>query len=242
MNPITRFFRGINYFLSGLGMLVRYPALFGLALLPIILTVVVLIGLAWGSAWGIGHWLEQYRSIEAESRILVQTLALLFVLFVAYLVYLPLTRVFLAPFSEKLSRKTTELSGDSLLTANEFSFFRAIWEGVKLVVIQLLIVAVVLLVTVFFAPVGVPLGVFMTICFCGLDFVDVPLSVRGMSFRQKMGVLWHNRATVLGFAVTAYVLLHIPVVNLLALPVGIVGATLLVHQVVSESSGDWVGK
>ena len=222
-------------------MLFRYPKLFGLALIPLLLTVVVLIGLAWGSAWLIGQWLQQYGGIESEGRLFVQAFALLSVLFVAYLVYLPLTRIFLAPFSEKLSHKTSEISGVTSMTESELGFFKSIWEGVKLVVVQLVLVVLVLILTLFFAPVGVPLGIFMTICFCGIDFVDVPLSMHGLSLRQKLNFMWRSRARVFGFAVAAYLLLHIPIVNLLALPVGVIGATLLVQQEASESRGNWVG-
>jgi len=241
MNPIVRFFQGINFFLGGLRMLRRYPKLFGLALIPIALTIVVLIALAWGSAWLVGEWLQQVAGVEAAGQTLLQAIALLLVLFVAYLIYLPLTRIFLAPFSEKLSHKTSELSGLTLSTENEVGFFRSIWEGVKLVALQLILVVIVLIVTIFLAPVGVPLGIVITICFCGIDFVDVPLSVRGMSFRQKVRFLWKSRGLVLGFAVAVYLLLHIPLINLLVLPVGVIGATLLVNQVVSESNGDWQG-
>jgi uncharacterized protein involved in cysteine biosynthesis len=95
--------------------------------------------------------------------------------------------------------------------------------------------------TLLLPPVGVPVGIFLTICFCGVDFVDVPLSVRRLSFRQKLGWLWQSRALVLGFAVAAYLVLHVPLLNLLALPVGVIGATMLVNQTARELRGDQNG-
>lgn len=236
MNPFVRFFQGIGAYLNGFGLLVRYPRLFALALIPILLTVVVLLGLAGGSAWLIGRWLQASQMLAADGQLLIQVLVFLLVLFVMYLVYLPLTRVFLAPFSEKLSRKTSELTGANSLAKHELGFFKSIWEGLKLVAFQLVLVVAVLLLTIILPPLGVPLGVFVTICFCGIDFLDVPLSMRGLSLRQKLHFLWRSRARILGFAVAGYLLLHIPIVNLLVLPVGVIGATLLVNKVVSESS------
>ena len=233
MNPFARFFQGLNFYFSGFGLLLRYPSLFTLALLPIVLTVLVFLGLAWGSAWLIGRGLQQAQIIAADGQVLLQALIFLLVLFVMYLVYLPLTRVFLAPFSEKLSRKTSLLSGTTARTIAELGVSRSIWEGLKLVLLQLVLVGIVLLLTIFVPPVGVPLGVLVTVCFCGIDFLDVPLSMRGMSMRQKFSFFWRSRALVLGFAVAGYLLLHIPVLNLLVLPVGIIGATLLVNS--SES-------
>lgn len=235
MKPIVRFFQGVRLYFSGFGLLVRYPSLFTLALIPITLTVVAFVGLAWGSAWLIGRWVQQSQLLAADGQVLIQALVFLFVLFVMYLVYLPLTRIFLAPFSEKLSHKTTALSGMKLLTKNELGFFRAIGEGFKLVVLQLVLVVIVFLLTVFVPPVGVPLGIAATICFCGIDFLDVPLSLRGLSMRQKFRFLWRSRAVVLGFALTGYLLLYIPIFNLLVLPLGVISATLLVNKEGSES-------
>ena len=215
-------------------MLFRYPRLFGLAIIPMGLTVVFLIGLAWAGAWWIGRGLEQSEMLPADGRVLLQALAILLVFFIAYLIYLPLTRIFLAPFSEKLSRKTSELNGVTARYEGELGVFKSMWEGVKLVALQLMLVGIILLLTLVFPPLGVPVGIFMTICFCGVDLVDVPLSVNGVSFRQKVRFLWGNRAIVLGFAVAAYLLLHVPFVNLLALPVGVIGGTLLVNQIGSE--------
>lgn len=236
MNPIARFFNGSRFFLRGLGMLLRYPSLFALALLPIILTIAALLGLAGGSAWLIGKWLQQMQFIAPDGQVLIQALVFLLALFVMYLVYLPLTRIFLAPLSEKLSHKTSVLSGAPAAAKHELGFFRSIGEGLKLVALQLVLVGLVLLLTVFLPPVGVPLGVVVTILFCGIDFLDVPLSMRGISMGAKFQFIWRNRAYATGFAIAGYLLLYIPIVNLLVLPLGVIGATLLVNEVVSASS------
>lgn len=236
MNPLVRFFHGINFYFRGFGLLIRYPGLFTLALFPIILTVLVFIGLAWGSSYLIGSWLQQSQLLAVDGQLVIRALIFLLALFVMYLIYLPLTRIFLAPFSEKISHKTSTLSGATSLAKNELGFFRSIWEGVKLVALQLVLLGIVFLFTIFLPPVGVPLGIVVTICFCGIDFLDVPLSMRGLSMRHKFSLLWHSRALVLGFALAGYLLLHIPILNLLVLPIGIIGATLLVNGVVSESS------
>jgi CysZ protein len=235
MNPFARFFQGVGFYFKGFGLLARYPGLFALALTPILLTIVVLLGLAGGSAWLIGRWLQGSQLVNADGQWLLQMLVFLLALFVMYLLYLPLTRVFLAPLSEKLSRKTSELTGASAQAKHELGFFKSIWEGAKLVVFQLALVVMVLVLTILLPPVGVPLGICVTICFCGIDFLDVPLSMRGLSLRQKLRYLWHSRARVLGFALTGYLLLHIPIFNLLVLPIGVIGATLLINEVNRET-------
>ncbi|MGH9936621.1 MAG: EI24 domain-containing protein, partial [Blastocatellia bacterium] len=63
------------------------------------------------------------------------------------------------------------------------------------------------------------------------------LSTRGLRLRKKLGVIWRNKSLALGFGAAAYLVLLIPVVNMLALPVGVVGATLLIDALELEDRG-----
>ena len=85
-----------------------------------------------------------------------------------------------------------------------------------------------------FPPVGVPVGLLVAATLCSLDFLDVPLSVRGLTFGEKIGVALRNKGLALGFGLAAYVMLLIPVVNLLSLPVSVIGATLLIDAVMAQ--------
>lgn len=228
MKPVIGFFQGASYFPRGFGKLLQSPILMGLSIIPVMLTIIILGGFAWGSAWLVGNWLQQYLRVEVEGRILFQSLIFLAVLYVSYLIYLPLTRIFLAPVSEKISLRTSRINSTGFISENNLGFFRAIAEGVKLVALQLLVVVFVLILSLLLPPVGVPVGIFVTICFCGMDFLDVPLSVQGYSFRQKTRYWVENFSPLLGFSSAGYLLLHIPILNLLVLPVGVIGATLLV--------------
>ncbi|HYE73549.1 MAG TPA: EI24 domain-containing protein, partial [Blastocatellia bacterium] len=138
--------------------------------------------------------------------------------------------IFLAPISEVLSRRTWALDGSPSVERIEVGIIRAMWEGVKLVTLQLIVMGFALLIGLVFPPVGVPLGIFLTLCVSGIDFLDVPLSLRGLPLKKKLGVLWRNKAVALGFSTACYLLLFIPIINLLVLPVGVIGATMLVSR------------
>jgi uncharacterized protein involved in cysteine biosynthesis len=56
--------------------------------------------------------------------------------------------------------------------------------------------------------------------------------------RKKLGMIWRNKSLALGFGAAAYLMLLIPVINLLALPVGVVGATLLIDSLPDELSSE----
>ena len=103
-------------------------------------------------------------------------------------------------------------------------------EGLKLVSFQLGLVLVAFALSLSFPPIGAPVGIAIAIFSCGLDFFDVPLSARGLPFREKLMVIWQNKWLAVGFGLAAYLSLLIPVINLFSLPVGVIGATLLTDE------------
>jgi CysZ protein len=222
---IYHFTWGIRFFIAGLRMLFRYPLLFGLSLIPIVITVVLLISLAVGCAWLIGDLIA--GAMGEDLRAFAQVVVLVIALLVGYFLYLPLARVLLAPFSEALSRKTHVILSGGEKFRSGLGWARAMLEGLKLVALQATIVMFALVLSVMFPPVGAPIGIATAVLMCGLDFCDVPLSARGMSLRKKLGVIWRHKSLVIGFGLAAYLMLLIPIVNLLCLPVGVIGATAL---------------
>lgn len=226
-NPLHHFLFGVRFFFSGIRLLLRHPSLLGLAAIPVLLTVVVIFGLAFLAASQVRPW---PGNESPGLRLAFQTVVFVLALFVGYLIYLPLARIVLAPISELLSRRAWALSADSAVERIEIGVVRAVWEGVKLVALQLIVTLFAGVIGFVFPPVGVPLGIFITLCVSGVDFLDVPLSLRGLPLKRKLAVLWRNKAVALGFSAAVYLLLLVPILNLLALPVGVVGATALVSR------------
>jgi CysZ protein len=212
--------------------LVRHQDLLGLALIPMLLTLVLLLGLILGAAWMVGQFIGD--SIRVEIRIVAQILAFALTLLIAYFLYLPVARVLLAPFSESLSRKTSAINTGKTARQNNHGWARAMLEGLKLVMFQAVVALAALALGLAFPPVGAPIGVAVAIFLCGLDFFDVPLSTRGLRLRRKLGLIWRNKSLALGFGAAAYLMVIIPVINMLALPVGVIGATLLTDSLPDE--------
>jgi CysZ protein len=103
-------------------------------------------------------------------------------------------------------------------------------EGVKLVVFQLVITLIALALGFLFPPIGAPIGILVAVFLSGLDFLDVPLSARGLPLRKKLRLVGRNKSLALGFGAASYLMLLIPGINLLSLPVGVIGATLLTDR------------
>lgn len=225
-NPLYHIVWGVRFFFLGMRTLIRNPDLLSLSLIPMLLTLALLLGLAVAGAWVVGRLLGDILGVEL--RIVAQILMFLLALLIAYFLYLPVARVLLAPFAEALSRKAHAINNGQAMRQNNQGWARAMWEGLKLVMFQLVVALAALALGLAFPPVGAPIGVAIAIFLGGLDFFDIPLSTRGLRLRKKLGVIWRNKSLALGFGAAANLMLLIPVVNMLALPVGVVGATLLI--------------
>jgi len=225
LNPLYHFIWGVRFFFLGGRTLIRNADLLKLSLVPMLLTLALILGLVFGSAFGVG-WLFR-DSLGVGLRRVAQILISLLALLIAFYLYMPVARVLLAPFAESLSRRTHAINTGQAVRQNNQGWARAMLEGLKLVVFQLVVALALLALGLAFPPVGAPIGVTVAIFLGGLDFFDVPLSTRGLRLRRKLGVIWRNKSLALGFGGAVYLMLLIPVVNMLALPMGVIGATLL---------------
>jgi CysZ protein len=81
------------------------------------------------------------------------------------------------------------------------------------------------------AVVTVPLKFVFAVLFIGWDVCDYPLSVRGLPLRRRIEIVTANLGAVLGFALGLGLVALVPCGFLLLLPVGVSGATVLMHEV-----------
>ena len=83
-----------------------------------------------------------------------------------------------------------------------------------------------------------PLIVGLTIFFLPLDYASFTLDRRQLSFREKRDWLMENKPPVVGFGSAAFLICVVPGLNFVAMPVLVVGGTLLVlhHAPKSKNS------
>lgn len=207
-------------------MLIGQPALLALSLIPILLTVIFLVALVIGCVWLVGQLISGL--IPDDFKVFAQAIILVLAFLLSYFLYLPVARVLLAPFAEAISRKThTITTGETF--RSDVGWIRAMKEGLKIALLHIVVGGLALALN-FLPPFGPVIGIIITVFLHGLDFMDVPLSARGIPFGQKLGVVWQNKSAAFGFGAASYLMLLIPIVNLICLPVGVIGATLLTDQ------------
>lgn len=231
-NPLYHFIYGLRFYFAGWSLLFRHPPLLGLSVIPIALTVLILGAIAFGSVWAVGRMFPDGEPhLGASLRMLLQATVLLLVLFAGFLLYLPLARVLLAPFSEALSRRAHAIIHGNTLGPSNLGALRAMWEGAKLVALQIVVAIPALLLSLFVPVIGPVIGITLGGVFCSMDYLDVPLAVRGLPLRRKLAIWRQHKSLALGFGAVGYLLLLIPVINLFSLPAGIIGATMLAGRI-----------
>lgn len=236
--PFHHFGLGIHFYLTGLRMLLRHPSLLAISLVPIGATLLILTGLAGWLSWQTGELIGE--AWGGVSRTVVRVLVFILALMVGYLIYLPLTRILLAPFSEALSRRAAAIhtGQPSLLNCQVGQKWgRAMAEGVRLVLFQLLLLAISFGIGLLLPPLAPAIGILAAILTCTLDFYDIPLAMRGMSLGSKLRLIAANPSLSLGFGVGAWISLFIPVVNIVLLPAGVIGATVLISELERHQRG-----
>ncbi|MBO0860877.1 MAG: EI24 domain-containing protein [Chloracidobacterium sp.] len=231
-NPFYHIVWGVRFFFLGMRTLVRNADLLTISMIPMLLTLVLFMTLIIGSAWMVWRLIGDAAGVEI--RIAAEVLMVLLTFLIAYFLYLPVARVLLAPFAEALSRRTRAISVGRKIPQKNQKWGRSMLEGLKMVLFQASITLAALAFGLAFPPVGAPIGIVVAIFLGGLDFFDVPLSTRGLPLSDKLGVIWRSKSLALGFGAAAYLMLIIPVINMLALPVGVVGATLLIDALEFE--------
>src|SRR5215216_242644 len=73
--------------------------------------------------------------------------------------------------------------------------------------------------------------------FLAVELLAIPLERRGLHLAGRLRFVWRHRAQTLGFGVTAFLLFLVPLMNVLAMPGAVVGATLLVRRLSGEVAG-----
>ncbi|HEX2158399.1 MAG TPA: EI24 domain-containing protein, partial [Actinomycetes bacterium] len=73
--------------------------------------------------------------------------------------------------------------------------------------------------------------------FLAVELLAIPLERRGLRLAGRLRFVWRHRAQTLGFGVTAFLLFLVPLMNVLAMPGAVVGATLLVRRLSGEEAG-----
>jgi CysZ protein len=229
---------GLEAFGSGIGFVLITPRVWGYALVPVAMLLLLSCGLTGLAIWGshrFGNWLIRpdvgtWGEIGRWSlKIALDLVGFVAAVLVALSLAQPLSGFALESVSHA---QEIALMGTA---APKTSFFAALVSTAKAVAVALMIggtlLAILFLISFLFPPaavVTVPLKVLVCGWMLAWDFIDYPLAMRGVGLEGRFAWVGRNFAAFTLFGVLWALLLVVPGMQLVILPMGVAGATRLV--------------
>ena len=239
-SALDRFSRGMRYPLAGFRFLSGHPELWGWVAIPAVLNLVMFV-LGVAASWMAAPALVGRLWSRPEEGLVfflwfltVWAVRLAMAAVVGMGVYMA-AGLLAAPFNEVISERVEQaVLGDAGEPWGWRVFLRdtffSLVHSLATMAIYALIMAPLLLVNlvpVIGSAVYLVLSWGLTAFFLSREMLDGVTSRRRMGFVDKLRLVRRHQALMLGFGVATNLMLWVPVVNLLCMPVAVVGATLM---------------
>lgn len=241
---LPRFFRGFSYPLRAFRFLNDHPGLYRFVAIPLLINMVVFSLVGYYGFAGLESMLSHYLPAEGGwywqlLRYFLQVVAGLVALGLFFFTFATLGALIAAPFNELLSARTEEARA-GVRHEEPFSFALFIGEArlalaVEIKKIFFFVGGMVLLLPLHFLPgVGTLLyGAFSlawTIFFLVVEYAGYSLTRNRFTFAAQRRLILAQAPLLLGFGSALFCLLLIPLLQFFCIPLGVVGATLLLHD------------
>lgn len=217
--------------IQAVGVIFSSPKLLMWSVLPIAVTVVVLAVLFYALMAGVWTWALStftgyFASWTGTFAVVIEIVVALVFLYVSAFTLSTLTSLFASPFNDILAESTERHLGVTDIPPTTFGrLVRVFFLDLRKTLITLTL-AVALALFMLIPVIGL-LGLVGTSLLNTFTFVTYPQSRRETGVRESIAWIRRNWAASLGFGFTLIFLFAIPVINLFAIPVSVVGGTLL---------------
>lgn len=233
-SPFVRFFSGLWHVPAGLLYLIKTPRLWPTAAGPLLIAgVLLVVGVFTGAFWAKGVVSALFGGSLRQFPLFFAYMVVVGIwagsLSAGAIVAVALAFVFIGPLFERLSRAVERLDGRQVNDSKGMG-----WELVQsLKTAGYFLLGAPVAVLLGLIPIAGPLLViFWTGHRLAFQNTDAILLRRGMGFRARQSFHLRHRAETLGFGVGAFFLL--PILNIIAVPTLVVGATRLVLDLEEE--------
>jgi CysZ protein len=229
---------GLEAFGSGIGFILTTPRVWGYALVPVTMLLLLSCGLTGVGVWGSHHLSTSLFGEDLGTWGQVGKWTLTVVLALVGIVVAMLVALSVAQPLSGFALEAIAHAQEIALTgraAPKTSFISNLLSTTKAVLVALMVggtlLTVLFLVGFFFPPatlVTVPLKLVVCGWMLAWDFIDYPLAMRGVGLENRFAWVGRNFGAFTLFGLMWALLVIIPGVVLLVLPMGVAGATRLV--------------
>jgi CysZ protein len=235
-------FRGLSFFF-------RHPRLMFLASIPVAINALLFALFFYFSVKYFNQWLTamvpQSEAWYWVALIYLLTIILIVILLLAIaLTFTMVASILGSPFHDAISART-----EILVTGREeppftikailAEIWRTVKEELKKIIFYLVAIGLILLlnlIPVIGQILYVVLSFTLTILWLGMSFLDYTFARHAYKFGMKIRFVRQNMFAVFGFGLAVFVGVLIPVLNLVFLPVAVVGGTLLYLELSQNGS------
>lgn len=265
-SSIERLLRGLAFHFAGARFLLRTRALWWLAFVPVLLSGLALLAVtvllwnfageifqaltSWMPVLDVEHWFEWLW--VAPAKFLIWCVGLLLfaaVTGVALILALLLANVVASPVLDTLSQRVEALASGVVPVAEEGFWptlatnLRTVGEDLRRIAFFLALQALISFCGLVIPGAQLIAPIVMTgvvILFLPLEYASYALDRRQLAFRERRRWALAHKPEMLGFGGGAFLLCLVPGLNLCAMPVLVVSATLLVVHLSRSPSADLV--
>jgi CysZ protein len=239
---------GAGAMLTGLGILVKTPALWPLALVPAAIGTAItaaLSAVAVGFVPGlVAQWLgAEHATLGVIAGVLATVVAIVLALVVGFGLAQPLSGFAL----EKIVHHVEASEGATAWPQTSFltNLKRSLASVAMSWAFGMPVLALLLIVNFVFPPavvVTVPLKLMVVALLVAWDLCDYPLSIRGVPIRERVAFMGRNAGAMIGFGFGLALISLLPCALFLAIPAGVAGATRLIAAIERAEGRRLVGK
>lgn len=241
---MSRFLTGARAPLDGFAYLWRRPALWRYAVIPLMVNIVVSLVVLVGMIMVVGATLAylewQFPSSlwwHVALKVLAGVVLLILALGAALIAYFILGGILSGYFNTRLARQVELALGTPAEHLHEVPFWYQVYDTVR----DLLVLTGINIGCLFLniiPGVGAAASLYFDWYVFGVDYMDYPMSLRGMRRGEKKIVTWRRyRPETLGLGAVVFGFNFVPVVGGMILTTAAVGAVLLYHKVVIPGEG-----
>jgi CysZ protein len=241
---ITGLFKGFGYVFSGLS-LITQRGIRPFVLVPLLINTVLFAGGVWLAKSQLDYWMTRLLpSWLTWLEWLLWPVFAVLIFFVVFYVFSIVANILAAPFNSVLAERVEaringlpvpEFAGYGNIPALVARTFRSelskLWYMGKWFIL-LLILTVIPVVNIAAPLAWMLFGAWML----AIEYADYPMGNHNLFFTDELKALKKNRPEALGFGWLLSLMTAIPVLNFLAMPVGVAGGTALWVQKLSKNT------
>lgn len=239
----NEFFFGFFYPFKSIKLYLQNKKLLIYSILPIVINLVVYGSIfILSSRWLIDIIYKITGAGSAESGIWVEILnililivGILLLLLVCYFLFIIFGGLVTAPFNEKISQLVEKKMG--IFNTKSLGFWSDVYNSIKTELQKLffyfsilLIIFLISFVPVIGSIISISVGLVFSFFFQALDFLDFPMARRALSLTQKLKITQSGGLLTYGFGAMAFLLMYLPIINVLTKPILVFAGTMLYFE------------